>query len=117
MYITKHSTDGASCVSEVLVCKYTKALLMMHHSAEKGDSPRTNAEKAWRAYGLCERRKEDGVQKKKGLGTDYKGLISRRDTRQPSSKDAVTEPHLASTEKEAIKMAGRDGPVVTSYAS
>ena len=37
VYITKHSTDGASCVSEVLVCKYAKALLMMHHSAEKGD--------------------------------------------------------------------------------
>lgn len=65
--------------------------------------------KAWRAYGLCERRKEDGVQKKKGLGTDYKGLISRRDTRQPSSKDAVTEPHLASTEKEAIKWLGETG--------
>ena len=25
VYITKHSTDGASCVSEVLVCKYTKS--------------------------------------------------------------------------------------------
>ena len=37
VYITKHSTDGASCVSEVLVCKYAKALLMMHHSAEKVD--------------------------------------------------------------------------------
>ena len=46
VYITKHSTDGASCISEVLVCKYTKALLMMHHSAEKGVSPRTNAEKS-----------------------------------------------------------------------
>ena len=59
-----------------------------------------------------------GFRRRRGWErTDYKGLISRRDTRQPNSKDAVTEPHLASTEKEAIKMAGRDGPVVTSYAS
>ena len=119
VYITKLTTDGASCVSEVLVCKYTKALLMMHHLPRRGIHRVRMLKKAWRAYGLCEWRKKDGVQKKKGLGTDYKGLISRRDTRQPSSKDAVTEPHLASVfhRERSHKMAGRDGPVVTSYAS